>query len=373
MQIRATEAVIDLNAIAHNIALIKNFTNNRQLMAVVKADAYGHGLVPVAKTCVTAGADALAVALVEEGAALRKAGLLKDILVLGMTPEEGAEAIVENNLSPALCTMESAVAIAGAAQKAGKTVKAHIKVNTGMNRIGVTPKDTALFVQKIKELDCFELTGIFTHFASADNPDRTQTNKQLESFNAVLAELSDKGIIPALIHAAASAAVTCWPESWFDMVRPGLAIYGAYPDENMLKPINLRQAMCLKTKISMVQTVPNGGAIGYGGTYICPEKSRIAVLPIGYADGYSRQVSNVAQVLVKGKRAPVRGKVCMDMTMIDISHIPDVTAKDEVVLLGSQGDDHILAEDLARWGNSACHEVFCLVSKRVIRKHLFAT
>jgi alanine racemase len=366
MRIRPTEAIVDLDAIAHNITILKNHVGaGVRFMAVVKANAYGHGILQVAKTAVTAGADLLGVALTEEAVALRQAGITLPVFVLGIVPPEGAEQVVRNDLTVAVSTLESARAFNAAAKEAGCKIPVHIKVDTGMGRIGIKPPDVPEFVNQLKSLGHIRIEGIFSHFSSADEKDKSYAHRQLKRFNQVIATLHDREIHIPIKHMANSAGTIDLPESHFDMVRPGISIYGIHPSPDTDHSVDLRPAMSLKTRIAFLKELAAGSPVSYNNTYITKAPTRIATLPIGYADGYPRLLSNRGQALVHGQRVPVVGRVCMDMTMLDVSTVSGAEVGSEVVLFGRQDDAEILADEIAHKTNTIAYEIVCGISPRV--------
>jgi alanine racemase len=375
ISIRPTRVEIDLNAIAHNIQAVRSKVGDGvKIMAVVKADGYGHGATEVAKVALQSRADCLGVAIPEEGVELRLSGITAPILVLGLTPAEKVQEVIKYNLSQALSTTELAEALSAEAQKSGKVAKVHIKVDTGMSRIGVPPEEAVDFVKQILTLKAIEIEGIFTHFSVSDSvsnaEDKSFTELQIDKFKQVVARLEENGIQIPIKHAANSAGVLNFPSSYFDMVRPGIIIYGLYYSRGVAVAENLEPAMSFKTAIIYLKTVASEASISYGRTFTTKKESIIATLPVGYADGYNRLLSNKGEVLIKGRRAPIVGRVCMDMTMIDVSHIPEVKIGDEVVLFGKQGDAEIPMDEIADKTNTIVNEVACCIGKRVPRVYL---
>jgi len=373
--IRPTRVEIDLNAIAHNIQAIRRKVAGRvKIMAVVKADGYGHGATEVAKVALQSGANCLGVAILEEGVELRLSGIKAPILILGLTPPEKVQEVITYNLSQALSSTELAKALSAEAQKSGKVARVHIKIDTGMSRIGVPPESAINFVKQILTLKAIEIEGIFTHFSVSDSVDdsndKSFTELQIDRFKQVIAGLEENGIQIPIKHAANSAGVLNFPSSYFDMVRPGIIIYGLYYSRGVAVAENLEPAMSFKTAIIHLKTVAPGSSISYGRTFTTEKESIIATLPVGYADGYNRLLSNKGEVLIKGRRAPIVGRVCMDMTMIDVSHIPEVKIGDEVVLFGKQGGAEIPMDEIADKTNTIVNEVACSIGKRVPRVYL---
>jgi len=364
---RPTRAIINLRAISHNVVEIrKRIGSKRNLMAVVKADGYGHGSVEVSRSALERGADCLGVALPEEGHHLRKAGIDVPILVLSVIQPGEAYKVVDSHLDQTVCSQELAEALDQEAGKASVRVNVHIKVDTGMGRIGVEPQDVCDFVRRIQRLKNLNLTGLFTHFASADQADKSFSRKQIEVFNRVVRELQLTGIEVPKKHMANSAGILDLPESYYDLVRPGIMIYGLYPSGEVSRSIELEPAMTLKTRISFLKTVPPGTPISYGRTFVTGKETKVATLPLGYGDGYSRLLSNRGEVLIHGHRAPLIGRVCMDMCMIDVSGVEPVNVGDEVVLFG----EDLSVNEIAAKVGTINYEIVCAVGKRVPRIHV---
>ena len=361
---RPTRAVIDLKAISHNIAEIrKKIGSRRDLMAVVKADGYGHGAVEVSLAALSSGATCLGVALPEECLQLRDAGVDVPVLVLGLIQPEEAYKTIDSGLEQAVSTVELADALDQEARKASTHIKVHIKVDTGMGRIGVSPQDALELVRTISRFKNLDLTGIFSHFPSADETDKTFTKRQIEIFNDLVQGIEDAGFRIPKRHMANSAAILDLPESYLDLVRPGIMIYGLYPSMEVSRSIKLKPAMTLKTDVIYVKSVPAGTPISYGRTFCVDRKAVVATLPVGYADGYYRSLSNQGSVLIRGRQVPLIGRVCMDMCMIDVTGIKDVRPGEEVVLFGENPP----VDEIARKIGTINYEVVCAVGKRVPR------
>ncbi len=370
--IRPTRAEIDLAALRQNLSEVRRLANGLEVMAVVKADAYGHGALPVARALEAEGVRLLGVALVEEGLALRAAGVKAPILVLGGAYDEGYAAMVDGDLMPTLFREEHVDAYAAAARARGqRRVKAHLKVDTGMGRIGVLPSEVAAFAQKLQRTPEIELEGLLSHFANADLADAQLTKEQVRRFQEALQALRAAGIQPRYRHLANSAAVLDLPEVrdglQLNLVRPGLMLYGMVPAGWLEGRASLAPVLRWRTAITHLKRVVAGTPISYGSTWVAQRESLIATLPVGYADGYVRKYSSRAQVLVRGRRAPIAGRVCMDMCMVDVTDVPGVAVGDEVVLLGAQGRERIRAEELAGWAETINYEVTCAISARVPR------
>jgi len=369
---RPTVAEIDLAAVRHNLRALRSLTApGVETIAVVKADAYGHGAVPVARTLASAGVTRFAVALVEEATALRDAGVPGTFLVLGALPQDSLMDIVNCGFEVALGDMASARCLAEAARSRGQPATAHLAFDTGMGRVGFREADTLERISAVTSMPGLSITGAMTHFPSADEPGADEfTLQQIRVFLYMRDQAQTAGIKIPLWHAANSAAVLRFPESHLDAIRPGLALYGGNPCCSARPPVELRQVMTFKTQIAHVREMPAGATISYGRAYRTRRPSRIAVLPVGYADGYRRGLSHRAHVLVRGRCAPVVGRVTMDMIMVDVTDIPGASTGDEVVLYGRQGAEEISIEDVAELLDTIPYEVMTAVSARVPRVYV---
>jgi alanine racemase len=363
---RPTVATIDLNALSHNYAEVTRRAGNRKVLAVVKAQAYGHGAIPVARRLVELGCPMLGVATVEEGRNLREAGIQAPILIMGPVFPEQAEAIARAKLTPVVYTHALARSLADASAGAGTKCPVHVKVDTGMGRVGVPPEGALDFISDISGLPGVSVEGLMTHFADADLRDKAFAAAQLDRFEALLRRLEAKGIDIPLRHAANSAAVLEYDRALLNMVRPGLMLYGYNPLESKVSA-DLRPVLGLVTRIAFVKRVPAGVPISYGRTFVTERESLIATIPLGYADGYSRGLSNKGEAIVRGMRVPVAGRVCMDMTMLDVTDVPGAAEGDEVVLIGARGNERITADDIAARTGTIAYEVLCGISGRVPR------
>lgn len=365
---RPAWAEIDLDAIRHNVSVIRRYVGDKVLvMAVVKADGYGHGAVPVAKAAIRAGADWLGVALPEEGTELRESGIRAPILVLSEPSPAAASLILEYDLSTAVCSHELIDVLDKEAARLGRIAKMHLKVDTGMNRIGVPPEIALDLVDHISFRPNSDLEGIFTHFAKADDPSSDLTAAQFERFEGVISALGQDG--RPILHSANSAATFLFPQTHLDMVRVGISIYGLHPSRATQGRIDLKPAFSLKAMPTFVKEVPPGSGISYGHTKITDGRTTIATVPLGYGDGYSRRLSNLAEVLIGGRRCPVVGNVCMDQLMVDMG--PGVGPKTgEVVLIGEQGGEKITVDEIADLLGTINYEVVCSINRRVPRVYL---
>ncbi len=370
---RPVWAEIDLEALRHNVRAIDALlAPGVRVMAVVKADGYGHGAVAVAKAALEAGADCLGVALIEEAAELRADGVSAPIQVLSEMPDTAAGAAVELGVIATVCSSGAARALSEAASMAGKTVACHLKVDTGMNRLGAKPGEALGLAEEVAGRPGLALDGVFTHFACADQPDDVSVATQTELFEQVCGELERRGLAGFTRHAANSAAAVLVPRTHFDMVRLGISIYGLHPGEATKGRVKLKPAMSLKSRLSFVKEVAAGEGVSYGHIHRTPRATVIGTVPAGYADGYTRLLSGKSEVLVGGRRAPVIGRVCMDQFMVDLGPEGDLRSGAEVVRLGRQGDQEITADELAGLIGTINYEIVCMVSKRVPRVYLDA-
>jgi len=361
---------IDLDAIANNVKNIKQLIGEKkELMAVVKGNAYGHDILEVSSVVLNNGATRLAVARLEEGIFLRKAGITVPVLILGLTLKQQAELLVSYNITPTVCEYEMIEKLSESAIKEDKVVKVHLKVDTGMGRIGIFSHDILGFIKKIRALKNVEIEGIFTHFSVADEKDKTYTEKQFRKFMGVLTALEKEGIRIPIKHLGNSATLLDLPHMWLDLVRPGISIYGLYPSTEVQKTIKLIPAHSFKTRIVFLKELSMGKSIGYGRTYTTNQRrTKVASLPLGYADGYNRLLSNQGEVLVRGSRFPVIGRICMDQTMIDVTNLPQVEIGDEVVLWGRQGQEEITVEEIAEKIGTINYEIVHMPDKKRVPK-----
>ncbi|MBS3943837.1 MAG: alanine racemase [Dethiobacter sp.] len=369
---RPTWAEIDLNCIAHNVAQFRRHLGlQTQIMAVVKADAYGHGAVETARAALEAGASQLAVALPEEGVQLRQAGIAAPVLVFGYSDPNVLPLLQEYCLTPSILDLDTAKAYSERLLGRGEQLPVHIEVDTGMGRVGLSSVEAVDLIAAAAEMPGLKLEGLFTHFAAADEAGRDFTDHQLRSFNRMLEHCRRRGLPIPLRHAANSAAAIAYPEARYDMIRLGISLYGCYPSSCLQgAAVSLRPALSLKSRIVFLKEVPPGTPIGYGYTYRAATQALIATVPIGYADGYSRRFSNNARVLVRGEFAPVVGRVSMDQITIDVTGVSGVTRGDEVVIYGRQGNHQITVAEAAEAIGTISYELLCAVGKRVPRFYL---
>jgi alanine racemase len=366
LRVRPTEARIDVDALMHNLREARRAAPRSRVMAVVKADGYGHGATIAARAFLQAGADWLAVALVEEGLALRHQGIGGPVLVLGGQYTDYS-LLLQHRLTPLVYRLDMVDALAAAARSRGVVAEAHVKLDTGMGRIGVLPEELGALLDRLRMRPEVRITGLCSHFANADLRDPAATRRALDLFAEGRRALADAGQPLQLCHLANSAATLDLPASHFDMVRPGLMLYGAAPAPRFAGIADLRPAMHWVTGIVHLKRVRAGTPISYGHRWTAGRESVIATLPVGYADGYRRSLTNVAEVLVGGVRVRQVGTVCMDMMMVDVTDVPGVQIGDEVTLLGAQGSERITATDLADLCDTIPYEIFCAVGARVPR------
>ena len=357
----------DAGALRNNIAEFKRrLGQGPRLGAVVKSNAYGHGMIEVARVAAHAGADWLCVNNVEEGVALRDAGLTPPILVMGYVPLDALEAVVARGLQPVVYNPETLDRLDAIASARGTTIPVHVKIETGTHRQGVLERDVPEFVARIGRARALALAGVTTHFANIeDSTNHEFAESQIAAFSRIADAIAASHREPFLRHSACSAAVLLFNRTHLDLARVGISLYGLWPSKETYvsclergKPsLDLRPVMTWKTRIAQVKQVPEGGYVGYGCTWRATRATTIAVLPVGYYEGYDRELSGLAHVLVRGKRAPIRGRVCMNMCMVDVTDVPSACLEDEVVLLGRQGDERVTAEQLAAWRGTIAYEI----------------
>jgi alanine racemase len=363
---RATRAVIYLDNLKNNIRQIKTFLRRRALFCLaVKADAYGHGLIQISKAAVETGIDYLAVATVQEGEELRDAGIRIPILLYSLPIIDELAAIAQKNIIPMVSDFILVEELNKIGIKQAKPVSVHLKIDTGMGRIGCKPDEAKILVDKIRTLNHIKLEGVSTHFPSADLPNDPFTVKQIETFSKTINNIEQPGIT----HAANSGGLLYYPDSYFDMVRPGLLSYGYYPHKDSPRLIDVKPVMQLESQIVFIKRVPAGTPISYGRTYITNQDTIIGTIPIGYGDGYPRSLSNISEVYIKGKRYPAAGRICMDQFMVDLGPQPDVSLYDKVILFGSR-EGAPDAQEVSEWAGTIPYEITCSVSKRVPRIYL---
>ena len=371
MQNSRVYAGINLSAVLHNLEeMHKKLKEDTQIIAVIKTDAYGHGALPIAKAIEKVPyLWGYAVATVDEAMALIKDGRKKPIMILGVTFREQFEVMVEEDIRPCVCDYKIAKKLSNIAVAKQKICHIHIKIDTGMSRIGFqVNKETAEIIYQISQLPNIEIEGLFTHFANADAKDKTSTYAQMNLFQSMCDMLEEKGIVIPIKHCSNSAGIVDIPEANMNMVRAGIIMYGLWPSEDVCKDnLELQPVMSLKSHVSYVKELEAGRAISYGGTYITPQAQTIATIPVGYGDGYARSLSNIGYVLIRGQKAPICGRICMDQFMVDVSHIEGVTEGDEVTLLGQDGEYCITMEELGDLSERFNYEFACLITPRVPR------
>lgn len=366
-----TYSVIHLDAIYSNIEEArKRIGNDTKIMAIVKANAYGHGAVEVAGA-IKDKVYGFAVATVREAITLRESGVTNPILVLGYVCKAEYETVILNDITFAILTKEMAKDISECAVRINKTVTCHIKINTGMNRIGFPTNSQSIDeIEEITAYDGLDCEGIFMHFATADCEDKTYSREQYERFMEMLAELEQRNVTFRIRHCANSATIVDMPEYKLDMVREGIILYGLKPSEEVDREMKYYPALELKSHVIFVKELPAGESVSYGRTYITKAPTKVATVAIGYADGYPRALSNKGYVLVHGKKAPVIGRVCMDQMMIDVTDIDNVQVEDVVTVVGRDGDEEITFEELGRLADRFNYEFVCDISERVERKYI---
>ncbi|HHU76987.1 MAG TPA: alanine racemase [Firmicutes bacterium] len=367
---RPTWAEIDLSRLVSNLNTFKQILpSGVRIMAVIKADAYGHGAYEVSRVALREGVSMLGVASLEEGLDLRRKGINSPILILGYTDPRQYYLVVENDLTTTIFHWEMASLLSDQAQAAGKRVPIHVKLDTGMNRLGLLePTKIMAFLDKLSALPGIWVEGLFTHFATADELENDFLQEQMQKFNKIIRESKKRGMHIPLMHAANSAAAACFPQSHLDMVRIGIGMYGYYPSAAISREkFKLYPVLSLKSRIILLKKIYPGATISYGRTFTATKETLIAVVPIGYGDGYSRQLSNKGVMLVHGQEVPVVGHVCMDLTMLDVGSVPDAREGDEVVVYGKQGLGEIMVEKVAEQLGTISYELLCNISSRIPR------
>ncbi len=364
--VRPTQVVVDLNALVHNFQELRRWVAPARVLAVLKANAYGHGLVPLARLYEHLGADYLGVAVLEEGILLRKAGIRVPILVMGGILGSRIPLFLKYRLTITASSIEVLRQINEAARALGLRARVHLKVDTGMERIGVHAENAEQFLDEALRCDHVEVEGIYSHFANADLADPEPTRWQLERFHRVLEFFERRGVAPPLRHIANSAALVRFPESHLDMVRPGILLYGVYPSPHVPRKLPVRPALTWKSQVVFFKVVPRGRGVSYGWTWKAPRSTRVVTVPVGYGDGYFRALSNRAEVLIRGKRYRQVGAICMDQMMVNIGSDSAFNG-DEVVLIGCQGNECITVEEVARWAGTIPYEVLTNINTRVPR------
>lgn len=367
--IRPVWAEVDLKAIENNIKEIKRVAKDKEIIAVVKADAYGHGALDVVPVLLKNGADRLAVAVITEAIELREAGINVPILILGYTPISFADDIINYDIEQTVFDLNYAKELSKAALRLGKKAKIHISLDTGMGRIGFIPNEESInAIEEISKLDGIEITGMFTHFSTADEADKNYTREQFEKYKWTVDQLEKRDINVGIKHVANSATIIDLEEYYYDAIRPGIILYGYYPSNEVNKEkIKIRPALTLKSHVIHLKEVKEGTYISYGRKYVTKGIEKIATLPIGYADGYTRLLSGKVKVIINNKLVPVVGRICMDQCMINVSELDSVKVGDEVILLGETENCKYNADDIAKEIDTISYEILCMIGKRVPR------
>ena len=364
-------ADIDLDAVLHNMEQMHRLIESHtKMMAVIKTDGYGHGAIPIARELEQLDyVYGYAVATEEEALVLRAAGMKKHILILGYTFPEQYEALLSQDISPAVFTMEDAKLLSELAGQLQVTARIHIKLDTGMGRVGfLVSEESADVIAQIAALPHMMIEGMFTHFAKADETDKTSANQQLSDYLRMVDMLNQRGVEIPIKHCSNSAGILDLPQANLDLVRAGITLYGLHPSEEVqLNRMDMQPVLTLKSRVAHVKTLPAGYGISYGATYVTPSERTIATIPVGYGDGYARSLSNCGEVLIKGKRAAICGRVCMDQFMVDVTEIPGVCVGDEVILIGSDGEERITLEELGERSGRFNYEFACDLGKRIPR------
>ena len=363
-----TWAEIDLNAIRHNFRVLRKLAGKAKVLTVIKADAYGHGMLPVAKVLVKEKVDFIGLSNLDEGITLRKAGIKTPVLLFETTLPEQAKDIIDYHLTPTICTHELAAALNRYAQKRGRVVDIHVKVDTGMGRLGVWHEEALDFIRKLSRLRNLRVQGICTHFPSADT-DRGFTQKQIGQLAGFVRRLKKDGLTVPYVHAANSMGLVGYPNKILNLARPGLMLYGLYPHVRLEKRIALRPAMSVHSRVIFLKRIEKGRSISYGRTFIAPRLMTVATLPIGYSDGYPRGLSGKADVLVGGRRCPVLGRVTMDQIVVDVTKVKNPRLGMPVVILGKQGRHEVSADELAQIAHTISYEIVCSLGSRLTRTY----
>lgn len=365
-----TCATVDLTALTHNLTQLRRLLSpGCEIMAVVKANAYGHGAVEVSRSLLAQGVARVAVVSLDEGLTLRAAGITAPIVILGpLFPEQVCD-VIAHRLTPVISDRSLLPALAQATSSLPATYPVHLKVETGMGRLGLATDELLALIDSGQLPSSLRIEGLMTHFADSDGPTTSQTEHQLTLFQKAVSELTARGLSIPLIHAANSGAAVRYPHSHYSLIRPGIMLYGYHTLPKSITALDLKPVLSLRSCIAQMRAIPTGGTISYNATFVAKRPTRVAVLPIGYADGFNRRLSNRGEVLVRGRRAKIIGLVCMDMAMIDVTEIPEAAVGDEVILIGRQGTDRITAADLAEWTGTIAYETLCAIGPRVPRRY----
>jgi len=368
MGFRNVWAEVNLQTLRENYIKLQTHTKS-EMMPIVKADAYGHGVIPVVKTLMACGAKRFGVALLEEALEIKEMFPGLTVMVIGATDPDYSDVVVKEEIIPAIFQLVQAQALSEAAVKQNRTARLHIKIDTGMNRIGFSEKDFA-DIMKIAALPNLFIEGIFTHLATADQRDLSFAREQLNRFQAIYNKLKKAGLTIPIRHSANSAAILQFPQSHFELVRPGISLYGFTPSSQISGAVELEPVMSWKAKVSHVKSIKTGESVSYGRTFQAAYPTRVATIPVGYADGLRRALSNQGEMLIHGRRSTMIGRVCMDQTMLEVTKIPGVQVGDVVTILGKDSHDQITATEMAEWIGTISYEVVCGISKRVPRVYI---
>lgn len=372
--LRPAWAEINLTNLDYNIKQIKEKIGGREMIGVIKADAYGHGAIPAAQVLRENGVKTFAIATLQEAIALRESGAQEEIIMLGLTPDMYADTIVDYDITPVVCDFTNAQAISRAAEKKGKTIAGLIAVDTGMGRIGYLADEIDYAIadlKKIAALPAFRIKGLFSHMSTADAYDKTYSHQQEEKYNKFYQAVTAAGISLPFRTLANSASIMELPSIYYDACRPGIILYGCYPsDEVDRNQLSIKPVMSVKANIVHLKEVPAGFSVGYGRRFISERPSKIATIALGYADGYPRPYSQQAKVIVSGRFAPIAGNICMDQCMIDVTDVPDVKVGDEVIVMGSDGKNTILADDIAQATGTISYEICCAFGQRLPKVYI---
>jgi len=361
-------ATIDLTALAHNLLQLRRLLSpGCDIMAVVKANAYGHGAVEISQTLIRQGVVLLAVFSIEEGIALRQAGITVSIVILGPIFREQLEDLFAHRLTPVVSDLSTLTALEKYTAQGSSPYPIHLKIETGMGRLGLTQDELEAVIAKHTFPSSLRLEGLMSHLADSDGLDPDSTNQQITRFDQAITAIHEEGFSVPMIHLSNSAGIVRFPSAHYSLVRPGIMLYGYHTLPRTVQAPDLRPVLSLATRIAQLRLIQPGETVSYNRTFMAKRPTRIAVLPIGYADGVSRQLSNRGQVLIRGQRAPIVGIVCMDMVMVDVTEIPDVTVGEKVVLIGEQGRERITARDIAEWTGTISYEVLCAISSQIPR------
>ncbi|KNF09184.1 alanine racemase Alr [Gottschalkia purinilytica] len=371
-EIRPVWLEINIDNLIHNLEEIKRVVNkNSSIMAVVKADAYGHGATTIAHMLSDNGINKFAVATLSEAIELRESGIDDEILIMGYTPNSQLKYVIEYDIIQTIYNYDSAYILSNLANNINKIAKIHIKIDTGMNRLGFKPIEKNIYeIEKINKLSGLEIQGIFSHFAKSDEKDKSFSHEQFKIFENIIHELENRGVYIKIKHISNSGAIIDLPEYNFDIVRAGIMLYGLYPSQDVNKNIvNLKPVMSLKAKISNIKTVCEGTGVSYGQTYVTNKETKIATIPIGYADGFTRLLSGNHEVTINDKKAPVIGRICMDQCMVDVSFIDNIDIESEVTIFG-YGKNITTVDDIAEKLGTINYEVMCMMNRRIPRVYI---